>query len=107
MLQARSQAQISLDGSLGMAGPLTGPQYTIPHSVGQIRGPNLFHSFGQFNLFAGESATFTGPSTIHNILGRVTGGTPSIIDGLIRSQISGANLYLLIQAGCSLVPTPA
>jgi large exoprotein involved in heme utilization and adhesion len=69
ILPTRSQARITLDGSLGMAGPLTGPYYMIPHSAGQVRSPNLFHSFGQFNLFACESATFTGPSTIHNILG--------------------------------------
>jgi filamentous hemagglutinin family protein len=105
MLPTRSQAQISLDGSLGMAGPLTGPHYTIPYSVGQVRGPNLFHSFGQFNLFAGESATFTGPSTIHNILGRVTGGSRSIIDGLIStSSMPGANLYLLNPSGVLFGP---
>jgi large exoprotein involved in heme utilization and adhesion len=69
ILPTRSQARITLDRSLGMAGPLTGPYYMIPHSAGQVRSPNLFHSFGQFNLFACESATFTGPSTIHNILG--------------------------------------
>jgi hypothetical protein len=80
ILPTRSQARITLDGSLGMAGPLTGPHYMIPHSVGQVRSPNLLHSFGQFNLFAGESATFTGPSTIHNILGCVTGGSRSIAD---------------------------
>src|SRR5437016_11131152 len=82
-----SQAQITLDGSLGPRGALRGPNYTISDSVGQIRGPNLFHSFGQFNLSKGESATFTGPSTIANILSRVTGGSPSSIDGTIRSQI--------------------
>ncbi len=104
MLQTRSQAQISLDGSLGMAGQLRGPNYTIPASSGQIRGANLFHSFGQFNLSAGESANFTGPGTIHNILGRVTGSTPSSIDGLIRSEIPGANLYLLNPRGVLFGP---
>ena len=73
-LPSLSQAQITLDGSLGPRGALRGPNYLIPDSVGQIRGPNLFHSFGQFNLSRGESATFTGPNTIANILSRVTGG---------------------------------
>jgi hypothetical protein len=50
MLPLRSQAQISLDGSLGPRGALTGPNYVIPAAVGQFRGPNLFHSFDQFNL---------------------------------------------------------
>jgi filamentous hemagglutinin family protein len=103
-LLSRSQAQITLDGSLSPRGALTGPHYSISDSVGQIRGPNLFHSFGQFNLSRGESATFTGPNTIANILSRVTGGSPSSIDGTIRSQIPGANLYLLNPNGVLFGP---
>src|SRR2546423_1618799 len=99
LLLPASQAQITLDGSLGPRGALTGPNYAIPDSVGQIRGPNLFHSFSQFNLSQGESATFTGPNTIANIIGRVTGGSPSSIDGTIRSQIPGAHLYLFNPSG--------
>ena len=83
---------------------LPGPNYLIPDSVGQIRGQNLFHSFGHFSLSQGESATFTGPSTIANILSRVTGGNPSSIDGTIRSQIPGANLYLLNPSGVMFGP---
>ena len=97
-------AQITLDGSLGPRGVLNGPHYTISDRVGQIRGPNLFHSFGQFNLSHGESATFTGPNTISNILSRVTGGNPSSIDGTIRSQIPGAHLYVLNPSGVLLGP---
>src|SRR5207253_2978731 len=81
-LLGSSHAQLTLDGSLGPRGALHGPNYTIPDSVGQIRGPNLFHSFGHFNLSQGESATFTGPTTITNILGRVTGGNPETIASL-------------------------
>src|SRR5712691_5712943 len=99
-----SQAQITLDGSLGYRGALRGPNYTISDRVGQIRGPNLFHSFGQFNLSKGESATFTGPNTITNILSRVTGGSPSNIDGTIRSQIPGAHLYLFNPSGVVFGP---
>jgi filamentous hemagglutinin family protein len=72
--------------------------------VGQIRGPNLFHSFSQFSLSRGESATFTGPNTIANILSRVTGGSPSSIDGTIQSQIPGANLFLLNPSGVIFGP---
>ena len=99
-----SQAQITLDGSLGPREALRGPNYTISDRMGQIRGANLFHSFGQFNLAQGESATFTGPATISNILSRVTGGSPSSIDGTIRSQIPGAHLYLLNPSGVLLGP---
>ncbi|MES2223230.1 MAG: filamentous hemagglutinin N-terminal domain-containing protein, partial [Acidobacteriota bacterium] len=45
------------------------------------KGNNLFHSFAQFDLKAGEVATFSGPANIQNILSRVTGGAPSSIDG--------------------------
>jgi filamentous hemagglutinin family protein len=103
-LLGHSPAQITLDGSLGPRGALPGPHYTIPAHVGQIRGPNLFHSFDQFNLSQGQSATFTGPTTIANILSRVTGGSPSSIDGTIRSQIPGANLYLLNPRGVLFGP---
>jgi filamentous hemagglutinin family protein len=104
-LPSLSQAQITLDGSLGPRGALRGPNYLISDRVGQIHGPNLFHSFGQFNLSTGEIAIFTGPSTIHNIVGRVTGGSPSMIDGLIStSSIPGANLYLLNPSGVMFGP---
>ena len=103
-----SHAQITLDGSLGPRGALTGPHYAIPESVGQTRGPNLFHSFGRFNLFRGERATFTGPTTIANILSRVTGGSPSSIDGTIRSEIlGGESVSAQSRLGCCSAPTPA
>jgi filamentous hemagglutinin family protein len=102
-----TQAEISLDGSLGPAGELSGPDFQISADLGQQMGSNLFHSFGVFNLNAGESATFTpqgsmGP--ISNVLGRVTGGSPSNIDGLLRSTIPGANLFLLNSAGILFGP---
>jgi filamentous hemagglutinin family protein len=103
-LAAASQAQITLDGSRGPAGPLTGPNYRIGAELGQLRGSNLFHSFGQFNVHTRERATFTGPNTIANILSRVTGGQPSSIDGLLRSEIAGANLFLLNPNGVLFGP---
>jgi filamentous hemagglutinin family protein len=94
-----SEAQMTLDGSLGPQQTLTGPNYRIGAELGQTRGSNLFHSFGQFNVPTGGSATFTGPSTISNILSRVTGGQRSEIHGTLRSEIPGANLYLLNPSG--------
>jgi len=98
-LPVLSQGQITLDGSLGPRGPLAGPNYRVGADLGQIRGSNLFHSFGQFNVQTGESASFTGPNTIANIVGRVTGGQQSFIDGRLRSEIAGANLFLLNPSG--------
>jgi filamentous hemagglutinin family protein len=94
-----SQAGVTLDGTLGAAGPLTGPNYLIPDSVGRQVGSNLFHSFGLFSLASGERATFTGPDSVSNIIGRVTGGQVSTIEGVLRSEIPGANLYLINPAG--------
>jgi filamentous hemagglutinin family protein len=99
-----SQAQVTLDGSLGPSGSLTGPNYTIPAEVGQLRGPNLFHSFGAFNVGTGESATFTGPDNIANVISRVTGGEISTIDGLLRSEVGRADFYLINPAGVTFGP---
>ena len=89
---ARAQS-ITSDGSMGTQVSIDNSNYTI--SEGTIRGSNQFHSFGKFNVFEGESATFTGPAAINNIIGRVTGGNQSLIDGLLKSDIDGANLFLL------------
>jgi filamentous hemagglutinin family protein len=86
-------AEISTDGSLGVAMPLTGPDFAITSDLGQQVGTNLFHSFQVFNISASESATFSGPASVTNILGRITGGSASNIDGAINSTIEGANLY--------------
>lgn len=90
---------VTLDGSFGTSGALTGPNYQITAGMGMLKGNNLFQSFGAFNLVNGESATFSGPANVQNILARVTGGSPSSIDGTINSSIAGANLFFLNPAG--------
>jgi filamentous hemagglutinin family protein len=94
-------AGVVFDGSLGKSGPapFANPNFTIPASFGTRRGGNLFHSFSQFNLIYPQSAAFTGPPNVHNILARVTSGCPSSIDGIISSDIQGANLFFLNPAG--------
>jgi filamentous hemagglutinin family protein len=99
-----ARAQITLDGTLGAPSTLTGPRFEIPASVGQTRGANLFHSFGTFNLAAGQSANFSGPASVANILARVTGGAPSSINGTLGSSIAGANLFLLNPNGVMFGP---
>ena len=97
-------AAITLDGTMGPSGPVAGPNYAIGADLGQTRGNNLFHSFGAFNVLTNESATFSGPNGIANVIGRVTGGSQSSIDGLLRSTIDGANLYLLNPSGILFGP---
>ena len=90
-----SNAEITLDGTLGSSGALPGPDYLIGADLGQQHGGNLFHSFKEFNLQSFESATFFGPNSINNVISRVTGGNSSYIDGLIRSTIPNADMYFL------------
>ncbi|OKH53575.1 hypothetical protein NIES2101_10660 [Calothrix sp. HK-06] len=89
---------ITLDGSLATPITLTGSNYTIPQSVGQTVGNNLFHSFGKFNLDSNEAAIFQSNPNIQNILSRVTGGNQSVIDGLIRTN-NGVNLFFINPSG--------
>jgi filamentous hemagglutinin family protein len=103
----RSSAQnISIDGRFSPAQTLRaiGGNYSVDANFGKQVGSNLFHSFGKFGLSTGESATFSGPATISNVIGRITGGTQSNIDGQIRSTITGASLYLINPSGIVFGP---
>lgn len=77
----------------------TDNRYDITGGQFSSDGINLFHSFDRFGLNPGEMANFLANPTIRNILGRVTGGTPSIVEGLIQVTGSHANLYLMNPAG--------
>lgn len=60
---------------------------------------NLFHSFQEFGIDSGQIANFLATPNLRNILGRVMGENPSIIDGLIQVTGGTANLYLMNPAG--------
>src|SRR5262245_12622853 len=89
--------QIATDTTLGGSIQPFGPgSVDIGAVFGTIKGNNLFHSFSIFNVGSGDTVSFSGPSTIQNIITRVTGGTPSAIDGTIdtlnsASPMPGAN----------------
>ncbi|MDM8569126.1 filamentous hemagglutinin N-terminal domain-containing protein, partial [Thiotrichales bacterium HSG1] len=99
-----TNAEIITDGTLGQNINLPGPDFKITSDIGQQHGNNLFHSFQDFNLNSSESATFSGPDSVQNILSRVTGGNPSNIDGLIRSTILNADMYFLNPYGIMFGP---
>ena len=62
-------------------------------------GKNLFHSFEQFGLSESQIANFMSNPKIRNILGRIDGGDPSVINGLIQVLGGNSNLLLMNPAG--------
>src|SRR6056297_1872984 len=92
-------AQVVTDGIMGPAASLSGPDYAVSSDLGTQIGANLFHSFETFDINTAESATFSGPDSIQNIISRVTGGNASFIDGVLRSGINGVDFFFLNPAG--------
>ncbi len=76
-----------------------GNQFNISGGSLSRDGGNLFHSFQQFGLDSGQIANFLSNPSIRNILGRVIGGEPSIINGLIQVIGGNSNLFLMNPAG--------
>jgi len=103
-LPGQGAAEVVLDGSMGTGGALAGPDYAITQDLGNTVGQNLFHSFASFSINNTESATFSGDSSINNVISRVTGGASSDINGLVRSTIPGANFYFINPAGVVFGP---
>ncbi|MGD2182690.1 CHAT domain-containing protein [Lusitaniella coriacea] len=86
--------------------PATGTSVTINSNQFNIDGgtlsgdnANLFHSFQQFGLDTNQIANFLATPQLQNILTRVIGGDPSIINGLIQITGGNPNLYLMNPAG--------
>ena len=101
-----SITQTSGAGDLNTTITQNGNVYTI--TDGTRAGTNLFHSFGNFSVGAGDIANFlnnTGLLT-SNILGRVTGGNVSNIFGTIQTMDFGnANLFLINPSGFLFGPS--
>jgi filamentous hemagglutinin family protein len=64
---------------------------------GALRGSNLLHSFTEFNINNGSAAYFLDPG-VTNIIGRITGASPSKISGILGVK-GNANLYLINPQG--------
>lgn len=86
-------AQVVEDGTAGTTVDPT----TLGITDGTTAGSNLFHSFEQFSVGPGETATFINDNpTVLNIIGRVTGTLPSDIHGEIAAGGTSANFDLFL-----------
>ena len=100
---APGYSQVITDGSLGPRTSIP-PPYTIPSTLGTLARTNLFHSFQVFNIGAGQTALFTAPPFVSNIIGRITGGHATTILGTVRSTLEGTSLYLINPNGVIFGP---
>jgi filamentous hemagglutinin family protein len=86
-------------GGTGTVVTPNGNRFDIYGGTVSGNGANLFHSFEQFGLSSGQIANFLSSPEIRNILGRVVGGNPSLINGLIQVSGGNSNLFLMNPAG--------
>ncbi|MGK7934896.1 MAG: filamentous hemagglutinin N-terminal domain-containing protein, partial [Xenococcaceae cyanobacterium] len=89
-------AQITRDGTTSTEVTSDNNNFTI--DGGEQAGGNLFHSFNEFSVPTSGSAYFNNTPDVENIINRVTGGSISTIDGLLKANY-GANLFLINPAG--------
>ncbi|NEN93309.1 MAG: filamentous hemagglutinin N-terminal domain-containing protein, partial [Okeania sp. SIO3H1] len=99
---AKSQPITPSNDGTGTTVNQNGNQFNI--QGGTHNGTNLFHSFDQFNLHSGQTANFLTTPDTRNILGRITGGDPSIINGLIQVIGGNSNLFLMNPVGIMFGP---
>ena len=83
---------------------LDGNRFNIQGGQLSGDGTNLFHSFELFGLESGQTANFESAPQIENILGRVVGGNPSMIDGMLQVTGGSSNLFLINPAGILFGP---
>jgi filamentous hemagglutinin family protein len=97
-----TQAQIASDETLSTQ-VLTINNHDFNIINGKRAGSNLFHSFREFSVPTGGTASFTNDLDVKNIISRVTGSSISNIDGLLKTNGS-ANFFLINPNGIIFGP---
>jgi filamentous hemagglutinin family protein len=89
-------AQVTSDGTTNTTVTPNGNNFKILNGI--EKGNNLFHSFSNFSVSTGASASFdlVNKANITTIFSRVTGGNISNIDGLIRTINSSNPVSLFL-----------
>lgn len=101
-----AQTAITADTAAGVTTRTTVTQdgSVIEIDGGRRVGNNLFHSFSGFSLGTGDTAVWVRSAddgaSIANIINRITGGRPSIIDGQMTTEgMPNANFFFINPAG--------
>ena len=102
--QALAQSVVPAADGTGTVVNESGKRIDISGGKTSVDGTNLFHSFRRFGLSPGQDANFLANPTTQNILGRVTGGDASVINGLIQVVGGHSNLFLMNPAGIIFGP---
>jgi filamentous hemagglutinin family protein len=90
---------VAAPNTTGTTVTVKGDRYDIGGGQLSADQANLFHNFSQFGLSQSQIANFLSNPQIQNILAGVSGGNPSIINGLIQVTGGQSNLYLMNPAG--------
>jgi len=80
-------------------------QFDITGGSFSADGINQFHSFDSFSVEAGQTANFVAEPSVQNVLARVNGGAPSVVNGQVQIEgIGQPDLFLMNPAGILIGP---